>query len=99
MPGCSLPEPYLSIYRALARKEANEAVMQHARLLPLMNFMMQSLEFIVQCEKTILYWRGIIDSDYCRRPGVSLTSHDLRSLKDLLESSVPQVWKECLRAR
>ena len=99
MPGCSLPEPYLSIYRALAQKEASEAVMQHARLLPLINFMMQSLEFIVQCEKTILYWRGIIDSDYCRRPGVRLTGHDLRSLKGLLESSVPQVWKECLRAR
>lgn len=99
MPGCSLPEPYVSIYRALAQKEVNEAVMQHARLLPLVNFMMQSLEFIVQCEKTILYWRGIIDSDYCRRPGARLTRHDLRSLKELLESSVPQVWKECLRAR
>jgi dihydrodipicolinate synthase/N-acetylneuraminate lyase len=99
MPGCSVPEPYLGIYRALAQNEANEAVMQHVRLLPLINFMMQSLEFIVQCEKTILYWRGIIDSDYCRRPGVILRSCDLQSLKEHLESSAPKVWKECCTTR
>ena len=89
MPGCSLPEPYLQIYRALASKSLKQARAQHAQLLPLINFMMQSLEFIVQCEKTILHWRGIIDSDYCRHPGVKLTVHDLRTLKELLEPFAP----------
>src|SRR5262249_1046826 len=70
MPGCSMPEPYLEIYRALAGNDHGQAVALHARLLPLINFMMQSLEFIIQCEKTVLCWRGIFSSDYCRRPSM-----------------------------
>jgi len=97
MPGCSLPEPYLDIYGALARGDLKEAAARHARLLPLINFMMQSLEFIIQCEKTILYWRGIIASDHCRRPGAKWTTHDRHSLKGLLESSVPQLAEKCAR--
>jgi 4-hydroxy-tetrahydrodipicolinate synthase len=89
MPGSSIPEPYLQIYRALARSKLKQAQAQHAQLLPLINFMMQSLEFIVQCEKAILCWRGIIDSDYCRHPGAKLSVHDTRALKELLELLVP----------
>src|SRR5205807_2368193 len=79
MPGCSLAESYLEVYAALVRGDRKQAAALHSRLLPLINYMMQSLEFIIQCEKTILCWRGIIDSDYCRRPGMRLTEDDLRS--------------------
>ncbi len=99
MPGCSMPEPYLEIYRALGKDDWKEAAAQHARLLPLINYMMQSLEFIIQCEKIILCWRGIIDSDYCRRPSMRLTAHDLRSLRALFESAVPQLAERCVRVR
>jgi 2-keto-3-deoxy-L-arabinonate dehydratase len=54
--------------------------------------MMQSLEFIIQCEKTILHWRGIIESDYCRRPNARLTTQDLRTLKELCKSSLLMLW-------
>ncbi len=91
MPGCSLSELYLEIYAALARGDQRQAAALHARLLPLINYMMQSLEFIIQCEKTILCWRGMIASDYCRRPGTKLTADDLRSLRELLESAAPQL--------
>lgn len=91
MPGCSLPESYLEIHDALVQGDREKAAALHARLLPLISFMMQSLEFIIHCEKTILYWRGIIGSDYCRRPGARLTPHDLNSLKELVICSVPRV--------
>jgi 4-hydroxy-tetrahydrodipicolinate synthase len=91
MPGCSLSEPYVEIYSALARGDRNQAARLHGRLLPLINYMMQSLEFIIQCEKTILCWRGMIASDYCRHPRTKLTADDLRALRELLESAVPQL--------
>src|SRR5262249_40639136 len=94
MPGCSMPEPYLEIYRALAGNDHGQAVALHARLLPLINFMMQSLEFIIQCEKTVLCWRGIFSSDYCRRPSMRLATQDLRSLRELFESTVPHLAKK-----
>ncbi len=94
MPGCSMPEPYLEIYRALVENDWKEAVARHTRLLPLINFMMQSLEFIIQCEKTVLRWRGIVNSDYCRRPSMRLTAHDLHFLRELFESSVPHIAKK-----
>lgn len=91
MPGCSLPEPYAEIYSALARGDRNQAAKLHGRLLPLISYMMQSLEFIIQCEKTILCWRRVIASDYCRRPGTNLNADDIRSLRQLLESAAPQL--------
>jgi len=91
MPGCSLSEPYLEIYAALVRGDRRQAAALHARLLPLINYMMQSLEFIIQCEKTILCWRRMIASDYCRCPRTKLTADDLRSLRELLESAAPQL--------
>lgn len=99
MPGCSLPEPYVEIYAALARDDQKQATALHARLLPLINYMMQSLEFIIQCEKTILVWRGIIESDYCRHPHMRLTPHDLRSLEELLESAVPHIANKRVRTQ
>jgi 4-hydroxy-tetrahydrodipicolinate synthase len=83
MPGSSLVEWYLSIYRRIVQGDQEAAAAEHARLLPLLNFIMQSLEFVIQCEKTLLQWRGIIRSNYCRRPGVSLLKDDLRTLRDL----------------
>ena len=99
MPGCSLPESYLEVYAALVRGDRKQAAALHSRLLPLINYMMQSLEFIIQCEKTILCWRGIIDSDYCRRPGMRLTEDDLRSLRELLDSATPQFAEKRTRAQ
>lgn len=97
MPGCSLPEPYQDSYVKFAQGDREGAAVSHARFLPLINYMMQSLEFIIQCEKTILHWRGIIDSDYCRRPNARLTTHDLRVLREYCKSSVPMLWREWVR--
>ena len=83
MPGGSLSEIYIKIYDHIQRGEEDTALSLHARLLPLINFMMQSLEMSIRTEKTILAWRGIIASDYCRRPRAELDSHDLRYLRRL----------------
>jgi hypothetical protein len=86
--------PYLEIYRALAGNDRKGAVALHTRLLPLINFMMQSLEFVIQCEKTVLCWGGIVSSDSCRRPSMRLTAHDLHSLRERFESTVPHIAKK-----
>jgi dihydrodipicolinate synthase/N-acetylneuraminate lyase len=97
MPGCSLPEPYQESYAKFTQGDREGAAESHARFLPLINYMMQSVEFIIQCEKSILHWRGIIDSDYCRRPNARLTTHDLGALRELCKSSVPMMWREWVR--
>lgn len=84
MPGCSLPEPYREVYQALRKNDPEEAARLHELFLPVISFMMQSLEFIIQCEKVILFWRGLIDSSYCRHPATALGSDDTRFLRESL---------------
>ena len=69
MPGCSLAELYIKIYRAYTQGKKEEAVALHNRLLPLLNHIRQNVEMIIHYEKKILAMRGIIASDYCRTPG------------------------------
>ncbi len=85
MPGGSLSEIYVKIYDHFQRSEQDAGLALHARLLPLINFTMQSLEMSIRTEKTILTWRGIISSDYCRRPRAELDGDDLRNLRRLFD--------------
>lgn len=83
MPGCSFAEIYLSIYRDyLAGKP--EAGQRHRQLLNFISHWMQDCEYIIQVEKTILYQRGILDSDYCRRPSYPLTPADIAAIDEFL---------------
>lgn len=68
MPGCSLSEIYIKIYRAYTQGRRDEAVLLHNRLLPLLNHIRQNVEMIIHFEKKILAVRGIIESEYCRGP-------------------------------
>ena len=69
MPGCSLFDVYLKIYDAWKQGNRAEALRTHTALLAVLNHIRQNVEQIIQFEKLILKRRGVIRSDYCRKPG------------------------------
>ena len=68
MPGCSMYDVYLDIYNHYADGDRETAIKLHNKLLPMLNHIRQNVEQIISFEKRILKRRGIIASDYCRKP-------------------------------
>ena len=83
MSGCSFAELYLSIYRDYLNGKP-EARQTHRQLLQYISRWMQDCEYIIQVEKTILRKRGIIASDYCRKPSYLLTGADSKAIDEFL---------------
>ncbi|MEO0964644.1 MAG: dihydrodipicolinate synthase family protein [Planctomycetota bacterium] len=81
MPGCSMFDLYLKIDAALNDQRIDDAVDLHTRLLEVLNHIRQNVEMIIAFEKHILMRRGVIASDYCRRPTFAIDEHD----RDLFE--------------
>jgi hypothetical protein len=68
----------------------------HGQLLPFLNFMMQSVEFLIAYEKQVLVERGILLSAYCREPAYQLDSiqkAELKTHQDRLASWLARVWR------
>lgn len=68
MPGCSMYDIYVDIYNKYVSGNRSEAIEIHNFLLPILNHIRQNVEQIISFEKRILKRRGIIESDYCRKP-------------------------------
>ncbi|MBQ0101352.1 MAG: dihydrodipicolinate synthase family protein [Firmicutes bacterium] len=68
MPGCSMFDVYLDIYNSYFSGNRDRAFRVHSELLPMLNHIRQNVEQIIYFEKKILKKRGIIKSDYCRKP-------------------------------
>lgn len=85
MPGCSFTEVYVRIYRHWLKGETEQAGALHQSLLPYIQRWMSHCEYIIQVEKTILMRRGIIATDYCRRPGWQLTPEDEALIQAFIE--------------
>lgn len=68
MPGCSMYDVYIDIYNNYVNGNREKAIELHNRLLPMLNHIRQNVEQIISFEKRILKRRGIIASDYCRKP-------------------------------
>lgn len=68
MPGCSMYDVYLDIYNNYVNGDRDKAIEVHNKLLPMLNHIRQNVEQIISFEKRILKKRGIIQSDYCRKP-------------------------------
>lgn len=69
MPGGSMCDLYLDIYHAYTSGDRKKAMELHGSvLLPILNHIRQNAEEIIAYEKTILYKRGVIATDYCRKP-------------------------------
>lgn len=68
MPGCSMYDVYLDIYNKYINSDRDGAIKAHNKILPMLNHIRQNVEQIISFEKRILKRRGIISSDYCRKP-------------------------------
>ena len=68
MPGCSMYDVYLDMYRKYTEGDRQGAIEVHNRLLPMLNHIRQNVEQIISFEKRILARRGIIKTPYCRKP-------------------------------
>lgn len=83
MPGCSMYDIYLKIYNAYISGNRDEAIRIHNALLPMLNHIRQNVEQIISVEKRILKLRGIIKSDYCRKPSYDSDEYFDRLFDDL----------------
>lgn len=68
MPGSSLTDIYCRIYQEYKTGNLEKAIHLHNQLVPVLNYIFQSIEMIIKWEKVILQRRGVISSAYCRRP-------------------------------
>ena len=68
MPGCSMYDLYLDIYDKYFKGDRAGAIEAHNFILPILNHIRQNVEEIIAFEKRILFKRGIIATDVCRRP-------------------------------
>jgi dihydrodipicolinate synthase/N-acetylneuraminate lyase len=76
-PGCSFAELYVEMYHLYSEGSFEAMRAMHTRLLPYISYWMQSVELIIQAEKTVLLRRGIISTDYCRSPRYALDAVEL----------------------
>lgn len=89
MPGCSMFDLYLKIYRAWQQQERPTALCLHTELLGMLNHIRQDVEEIICYEKRILARRGIIRTDYCRKPSFLADAHFDRLFDEQFEKIKP----------
>lgn len=68
LPGSAFPRTYLAICRSFASGDVKKADELHRRILPLIRFTSQSVEFSFHAYKNILKRRGVIAHAYVRQP-------------------------------
>ena len=89
MPGCSMFDIYLDICTALAAGDQSQALSLHGTLLAVLNQIRQDVEMIIRFEKHILMRRGIIPSDYCRRPSHEPDAHEWAMFETVYRAIAP----------
>jgi 4-hydroxy-tetrahydrodipicolinate synthase len=82
MPTVAVTPALAEIWRLLG-EDPEKARGFHDELLPLLNFMMQSVEFLISCEKEILFRQGVLRSPHSREPAIHL-DHVQRAEFDIL---------------
>jgi 2-keto-3-deoxy-L-arabinonate dehydratase len=82
MPTVSVGRLFVHLWELLEGQPA-AARSFHQTMLPLLNFMMQSVEQLVAVEKSLLTRRGVLESAYCRAPRWDLDAYQLRELDRL----------------
>lgn len=84
LPGSAFPHPYVEICRRFAAGDIQRADELHRRILPLIRFASQSVEFSFHAYKTVLKRRGVIASAYVRQPTATFDARAESELNDLL---------------
>ena len=93
MPTVSLARAFVELFRLL-KNDPDRGRKLHERLLPMLTFMMQSVEMLIAVEKLLLQRRGLLTSAYCRSPAFTLDAMHAAEidrlcfdLKDFMPSS------------
>jgi 2-keto-3-deoxy-L-arabinonate dehydratase len=84
MPGCSYAEIYVEIYRLYQEGMIDESKQLHQKLLNYISKWMTSVEYLIKVEKTILQLRGLISTNYCRKPSYPLNRDEMWFIHDFL---------------
>jgi dihydrodipicolinate synthase/N-acetylneuraminate lyase len=79
MPTVSLGRAFVQLFKLLQAGN-EEGRKLHHKLLPLLNFMMQSVEMLIAVEKQLLVSRGILRSAHCRHPSWTIDSFQIAEL-------------------
>lgn len=72
MPGCSIPEAMVLMWRLVRDGRLDEFVAMFDSLLPLLIAELTDLDTFIEVQKLILVARGVITSVYCRQPHQSI---------------------------
>jgi dihydrodipicolinate synthase/N-acetylneuraminate lyase len=62
IPGCECPAEQVAIHKAYMSGDRAGTIALYERLLPLIAFQMQTLDFYIACNKALLCDRGLIRS-------------------------------------
>ncbi len=89
MPGCSMFDVYIKVLNHLKAGNLDEAIRLHDALLSILNHIRQNVEMIIAFEKHIFMRRGVIESDYCRKPTYDIDRHDLNLFETLYNRTLP----------
>lgn len=84
-PGCSLGEIYLAAQDRLDGGDREGFEREFQPLHDPLHTWMRHVEALIQAEKYVLMRRGIIDSDYCRKPSHRLDSLDYQHADTLID--------------
>ncbi len=84
MPGCSFAEVYVQIYQHWMRGNDNQARELHEKLFEYIIEWMGHCEYIIAVEKRILQKRGVINSDYNRKPDYQLDALDEQRINQFI---------------
>ncbi|MGI9170834.1 MAG: dihydrodipicolinate synthase family protein, partial [Candidatus Nanopelagicus sp.] len=84
-PGCSLTDLYLWAEQALVSNELAEFESRLSKFLPTITEWISTVEELVAAEKYVLATRGVIDSEYCRAPTVTLSQKVKDQAKVLID--------------
>jgi 4-hydroxy-tetrahydrodipicolinate synthase len=87
MPTTSLVAHFVRVWKELNQRD-DKGRMLHTKMRPLLEFMMQSVEFLIAAEKHLLVRKGLIGSAFCRRPASYLTGAQLDDLFRLADMAV-----------
>lgn len=76
IPGCDVPALLVEVYRTFREGQSAEAEALFRRFLPLIVYEMQTLDFGIACQKSLLVYQGIIASAGLRPPARPLSQRD-----------------------
>lgn len=90
MPGGSMFDLYLQIYDRYISGDRKGAMELHGSvLLPFLNHIRQNVEMIIAYEKRIMMRRGMIATDYCRKPDFATDPVFDKLFNEFYEKTLP----------